>query len=108
MNFLNPFIDSSWAPFMLIIGLISLGAALLLFRSAVLFVAEGIILVLLISAGAIAGLGLLLAVVQIGFSIYMIFRVKQAIDFNYQLVLEKTHEIPPKITANGNGSKPTY
>lgn len=109
MNFLNQFIDSSsWAPFILIIGLISLGAALLLFRSGILFIAEGVLLALLVSAGTIAGLSLLLAVIQIGFSLYMVFRVKQAIDFNYQLVLEKTHQIPPKITANGNGSKATY
>src|SRR5699024_12083656 len=39
---------------------------------------------------------------QILFTIYLLYRMKQAIDYNYALVLEKTHQTPRKITSDGD------
>jgi len=51
----------------------------------------------------------LFMILQILLSIYTLFRVKRAIDYNYYLVLEKTHQAPKKYTTKGaSGTKITF
>ena len=40
--------------------------------------------------------------VQIVVSLYGLIQYKKAADYNYQLVMEKTHQSPRTITRNGN------
>ena len=50
-----------------------------------------------------------LMLLQIILSIITLYRVKLAIDYNYYLVLEKTHQAPKKYTTKGaNGTKFTF
>lgn len=39
---------------------------------------------------------------------YLLYRLKRAIDFNYLLVMEKTHHMPRKITRDHNGSVSSF
>src|SRR5699024_10803063 len=43
--------------------------------------------------------------VQIALSVFVLCRFKKAIDRNYQLILEKTHQSRPQLTKNSNGSQ---
>ena len=46
--------------------------------------------------------------VQIALSVFVLYRFKKAIDRNYQLVLEKTHQTRPQLTINSNGSQKSF
>lgn len=51
----------------------------------------------------------LLTALQILLTLFVLYRLKQAIDYNYMLILEKTHQIPRKITSSGdNGHRSTF
>lgn len=43
----------------------------------------------------------LLNVLQVLLAVYALYRCKKAVDYDYQLVLEKTHKIPQNITKGG-------
>lgn len=46
--------------------------------------------------------------VQIALSVFVLCRFKKAIDRNYQLILEKTHQSRPQLTKNSNGSQKSF
>ncbi|MFZ3578413.1 hypothetical protein [Virgibacillus sp. DJP39] len=52
---------------------------------------------------------ILLVLVQILLVVFTFYRFKKAIDTVYQRQLEKTHQMPRKITSNGyNGSRSSF
>jgi len=54
-------------------------------------------------------LSFIFSTIQILLTIMILYRLKKAIDYNYLLILEKTHQIPRKITVNGyNGKRFTF
>ncbi|QHS23227.1 hypothetical protein GWK91_09810 [Virgibacillus sp. MSP4-1] len=49
------------------------------------------------------------SVAQILITLFLIYRIKKALDYNYLLVMEKTHQIPRNITRNRNfGMKSSF
>jgi len=46
--------------------------------------------------------------VQIALSVFVLYRYKKAIDRNYQLILEKTHQSRPHLVKNSNGSQKSF
>ncbi|MFC3040622.1 hypothetical protein ACFOGI_10225 [Virgibacillus xinjiangensis] len=77
-------------------------------RSMRLFLAQIALLAILPAAEAtwLAILSAILEALLIGF---LLIRFKMAVDRNYRLVLEKTHQIPPQMTAEGaNGSQSSF
>lgn len=45
---------------------------------------------------------LLFMILQVALGIWVLYRYKKALDYFNELVLEKTHQIPQKITSQGN------
>lgn len=68
----------------------------------------GIVLIVFIGSG-VPYLYTVIVILQFAIAFLTLFKVKVAIDRNYQLVLEKTHHLPAKLTRGGNsGSKSTF
>lgn len=88
--------------FTFIAGIVLLGASILFLRSALFFVIQAIVMLALVFMGTSAVMGVVIGIFQAILVLYFLYRIKRAIDYNYQLVLEKTHTIPPKITRGGN------
>ncbi|MBP1969914.1 hypothetical protein J2Z83_002022 [Virgibacillus natechei] len=85
-----------------ILGLISL-AGFIILRSAKLFTIQ---LLLVLSIFAIEATGVTVlptvwSVIQMILGVFFIFKFTKAIDQNYQLVLEKTHQVPSDLTTGG-------
>ncbi|PAV27834.1 hypothetical protein CIL05_20000 [Virgibacillus profundi] len=50
-----------------------------------------------------------LAIIQLSFGVFILFRLKKAIDRNYLLVMEKTHQLPRNVNSNSsNGSQSSF
>ncbi|UJL46692.1 hypothetical protein KFZ58_01665 [Virgibacillus sp. NKC19-16] len=94
----------------LILAIISL-AGFIILRSAKLFFIQ-LLLVISIFATELAGINVLptaLGIIQILLGAFFIFKFIKAIDRNYQLVLEKTHQIPSELTSRGaNGTQSSF
>src|SRR5699024_1255884 len=45
---------------------------------------------------------------QIALSVFVLCRFKKAIERNYQLILEKTHQTRQQLTINSNGSQKSF
>ncbi|MBP1931020.1 hypothetical protein [Ammoniphilus resinae] len=56
---------------------------------------------LILSLGYIFTTNLLIGVLQIVFLVFVLYRCKKAIDYDFHLVLEKTHQIPKNLTKDG-------
>ena len=68
-------------------------------------------LVLLITWVMVSSMSLsfIFIAVQILLTIYVLYRMKKAIDYNYGLVQEKIHRAPRNITSSGdNGTKRVF
>ncbi|WP_373894848.1 hypothetical protein ACUL41_16780 [Virgibacillus natechei] len=93
-----------------ILAIISL-AGFIILRSAKLFLVQ-LLLVISVSATEFAGINVLptiLGIIQIALGGFFIFKFIKAINRNYQLVLEKTHQMPADITRRGaNGSQSSF
>ena len=114
MNFLvvmaiQPTLDSflSMYGLLFILSIVTLTFAIML-RSWLLFLTQLIVLIasVLLSDMTIA---FIFITIQILLTIYLLYRIKQAIDYNYHLVSEKIHRAPRNITATGNdGTKKVF
>lgn len=78
------------------------------------FLLQLILFLLLISSYFIDGtsaqyISLFIALIQVAVFLFLLFKVKKAIDYDYTLVIEKTHEVPRRITRDGNlGTRKTF
>ena len=114
MNFLffitiQPVLGSfpAWYGVLFILGIVTLAFTIIL-RSWLLFLGQLILLSASMMVSNIT-ISFILMTLQILFTIYLLYRMKQAIDYNYALVLEKTHQTPRKITSDGDtGTKFTF
>src|SRR5690625_5090971 len=91
----------SYYKYIFILSLITFTIILML-KSSIFFIIQVIMLFGLAMIGQI-GYSLfatIFAIMQIAFSLWIIYKMKQAINYNYQLVLEKTHLIEREITEN--------
>ena len=96
-----------WYGILFILGIITLAFTILL-RSWLLFLGQLIIVSTSMIVSNIT-ISFILMILQILFTIYLLYRMKQAIDYNYVLVLEKTHQTPRKITSDRDtGTKFTF
>jgi len=102
---LGPF--SAWYGMLFILGIVTLAFTIML-RSWLLFLVQLLILSASMMVSNIT-ISFILMNLQILFTIYLLYRMKQAIDYNYVLVLEKTHQTPRKITSDRDtGTKFTF
>ena len=102
---LGPF--SAWYGMLFILGIVTLAFTIML-RSWLLFLVQLLILSASMMVSNIT-ISFILMNLQILFTIYLLYRMKQAIDYNYALVLEKTHQTLKQITSNGHsGTKFTF
>lgn len=109
MSMIQTLVETShWAVFILVIGFISSGLALLYFRSVLGFLIEVILLAALIGLGGSLSAVIIVSVIQIIYSLFLLYRLMQAIHFNYRLVLEKTNKAPAEITQNGSGIRSSF
>lgn len=109
MSMIQTLVDTShWALFILVIGFISSGLALLYFKSVLGFLIEVILLAGLIMLSGFLSAIVIVSVIQIMYSLFLLYRLMQAIHFNYLLVLEKTNQTPAEITQKGSGSRSSF
>src|SRR5699024_10863366 len=102
---LGPF--SAWYGRLFILGIVTLALTIML-RSWLLVLVHLIILSASVMEHNIT-ISFILMNLQMLFTIYLPYRMKQATDYNYVLVLEKTHQTPRKITSDRDtGTKFTY
>jgi hypothetical protein len=79
-----------------------------------MFLVELCVLLILISSYFIDGAlvhisSLFIAAIQIALFLFFLYKIKRAVYYEYTLVIEKTHEIPRKITKEGNlGTKRSF
>lgn len=95
---LGPFL--TWYGVLFILGIVTLAFTIML-RCWLLFLGQLLILGTSMMVSNIT-ISFILMNLQILFTIYLLYRMKQAIDYNYALVLEKTHQTPRKITSDGD------
>lgn len=88
--------------FIFILALLSAGAFILLLRAKIMFLVQLIFLVtiVLVEPAHIVWVMNVLLVVQLVLTLLVVYRIKKAIDRNYQLVMEKTHAVKRQITKN--------
>lgn len=97
----------TWYGVLFILGIVTLAFTIML-RSWLLFLGQLLILGTSIMVSNLT-ISFILMNLQILFTIYLLYRMKQAIDYNYALVLEKTHQTPRKITSDGDtGTRFTF
>lgn len=58
--------------------------------------------IIIVDQTAIIALYIPMVVIQIAVALFLLYRLIVAIDRNYQLILEKTHQMHPEITKNRN------
>jgi len=69
---LQTLVDSrEWTIYIFMFGLISLSTTLLFFRSGISFLIQLVILVVFVLFGHVAGVGVVVAIIQISLSIYL-------------------------------------
>ena len=91
-----------------IAGLTILGASLLFFRSGLLFIAQLLLLILLLVFGENGPAGIVFSIIQYAVFLFGLYRLKGAIDRSYKLTLEKIHKREPDISKYGNGSRHSF
>jgi len=91
----------SYYKFIFIIALITL-AIIIMLKSSSHFIIQAVLLFGLVTIGGMEQtvFAIFFTIIQIGFSLWVIYKIKLAIDYNYRLVLEKTHLTARKITEN--------
>ncbi|WP_249870004.1 hypothetical protein [Oceanobacillus saliphilus] len=68
-----------------------------------------VLVVLILNETAIIVLQFLFTAIQVLLTATILYKMKKAIDYNYALILEKTHETPRRITTSGyNGTRSTF
>ena len=97
------FLNSSLGEFIFIIAIITLSLVTILRKYTILtlqiaLLAAALFIPNLFEHAAGTNVLLMLQVILFAFGL---FRYKKAIDLNYRLIRETTHEIPKKITAGG-------
>lgn len=108
-DFLHIVEQDGIALFTLILAFIGLGSTLFFFRSGLLFVLQLVIFGGFVYFANMTGLVILVGLVELLFTLYTLYRMHLAIEYNYQLVLEKTHLVRPKITRQSyTGGKGTF
>ena len=97
----NPGFISDFA-YIFAIAIASLILAISL-RSITLFLAQSALLAALftLSTSGIAAIFIIVTVLQLLFSIYLLYKLKLAVDWNYGIAEEKTHLKEPEITRDG-------
>ncbi|MGM8364090.1 hypothetical protein ACLIBG_01290 [Virgibacillus sp. W0181] len=94
----------------LIFAIITFAFSLFL-RSATVFLVQIAVFVgmIVIDQTTLTLLYIPISIIQIFISFYLVYRIKKAIDRNYMLVMEKTHQAEPNITRNrDSGSRPSF
>ncbi|OZU88754.1 hypothetical protein CIL03_10735 [Virgibacillus indicus] len=77
-------------------------------RTTKLFIIQ-LLLFLALGFPAISSFTAVFAALQVGLTTVTIYKYLKALDRNYNLVIEKTHEIPPNITSGSqNGSQSSF
>lgn len=77
-------------------------------RTAKLFIIQ-LLLFFALGFTGISSFTTVFAALQVGLTAVTIYKYLKALDRNYNLVIEKTHEIPPDITSgNQSGSQSTF
>lgn len=86
-----------------IIGILTFALSVMLLSATMVVIQTGILLLFYAVDGSDAGmLTFFLIAFQVLFGLFTLFKYIKAIHYFNDLVLEKTHHIPPKITKNGN------
>lgn len=68
-----------------------------------------VIAVFLINEFMVYDLSFMLTTIQILFTVTVLYVLKKAVDYNYLLILEKTHQTPRNITKDSyNGSRSSF
>jgi uncharacterized membrane protein len=86
--------------FFFIMALTTFGGTLLFLKSVQMSLVQ-LIIILSLYMAQIEAIYILVGIVQVLFSLYIFYRLKQAIDYNYVLILEKTHLVERHITKGG-------
>jgi membrane protein implicated in regulation of membrane protease activity len=116
MSFIDTFVSlfsfqfiSQQFSFILFLAIITLALTVVL-KSMKLFIAQFTLLVSLslLHAEMTMILPILISIVQVILSAFILYRLKKAVDRNYQLVMEKTHQQRPDITKNTNGTQRSF
>jgi hypothetical protein len=97
-------LNSQFGEFIFIAGVITIAIAIIL-RKSKIFIAQAVVLMGSLLVPTLLENTLfstLMVLIQLILIIFAIIQYKKAVDFNYQLILEKTHQIPRKITVGGN------
>lgn len=109
MSLIQMLIETShWSLFILIIGFISSGLALLYFKSALAFILQLILIAGLIGLSYSFAAVVIISVIQIVYSLFLVYRLMQAIHYSYMLVLEKTKQVPTNITQKDSGVRSNF
>lgn len=103
-----PFADEYYS-LILFLVIITLALTIIL-KSTKIFITQLILLLafFFISESSSFVVGFLFIAAQIVLSLSTLYKLKKAIDRNYMLVLEKTHQARPNITKGDNGSQRSF
>ncbi len=86
-------------PYIFIIALLTIAALVMLKSPMLLMVQIGLTIVaMLIEQMNLSILSIIGAAIQVGFTLFILYKMKKAAEYNYQLILEKTHEVHRDIT----------
>ena len=99
---------SHWSVFILVAGFISSGLAVLYFKSILAFLIEIILLVALVGLSSSLSAVVIISVMQIVYSLFLAYRLMEAIHYNYMLILEKTNKAPTDLTQKGSGIRSSF
>lgn len=109
MQWMQTLVDHSpWALFILIFGFISLGLTSLYFKSILSSIIEIVLLIALIVLSTNFIGVLVVSILQVGFSLFLLYRLMGAIHYNYMLVMEKTNQAPRNFTQDDNGTRSNF
>lgn len=96
------------APVLFILAIYIFSFSIIL-KSSKLFFTQVLLSIFIIITGNIPIIHVALELFQVILAIFVLYKLYQALEYNYQLILEKTHQVPRKITNNGyNGTTKTF
>lgn len=95
--------------FIFLIAIVSLVFAIAL-HSAAIFLGQFFLLgaILLVNLSATSVLYIPITILQIALSLFLLYKIKKAIDRNYLLVMEKTHQKEPDLINNNYGNQSSF
>lgn len=90
-----------------VLGIVTLTFTIIL-RSLLLFIGQFALLAMWMMFSSLM-ISFIFITIQLVLILYLLYRMKKAIDYNYTLVLEKTHLAPKYITEGGStGTRLTF